>query len=133
MVAKQKSGAQKRKERVARGLPACTAEEIAAGRRYATQRTIKKRIEIVQKIGAMKVESGCSDCGYSAHSVALDFDHLPQFDKRDGIARLILKTQNWEVIAAEIAKCEVVCANCHRVRTAARTEGRVRQIVAGAE
>ena len=32
------------------------------------------------------------------------------------------KTLKWERVQAEIAKCEIVCANCHRVRT--RDRGR---------
>jgi hypothetical protein len=57
----------------------------------------------------------CVDCGESDPDV-LDFDHLR--DKRDNVSRLAHVAASWEVVLAEIAKCEVRCANCHRRRTA---------------
>lgn len=64
---------------------------------------------------AVKVERGCTDCGYRTHAVALDFDHLPGAMKLYRIA--CMAGLRRELIDAEIAKCEVVCSNCHRVRT----------------
>lgn len=62
----------------------------------------------------------CVDCG-EQDPVVLDFDHLPGFEKRFTISRAVgASTRSWDSILAEIAKCEVVCANCHRRRTAAR-------------
>ena len=64
----------------------------------------------------------CVDCG---DPVVLEFDHLPEFTKGFEIARAITaSTRSWATIAAEIAKCEVVCANCHRRRTAKRARTR---------
>ena len=48
----------------------------------------------------------------------VQFDHLR--DKKANVGMMLHRTQNWEAIMAEIAKCEVVCANCHRVRTLRR-------------
>ena len=64
---------------------------------------------------AIKLERGCIDCGYNAHAEALDFDHVND-DKLCNVSQC----HNERQLLAEIAKCEVVCANCHRVRTAAR-------------
>lgn len=61
-------------------------------------------------------EHPCVDCGED-DPVVLEFDH--QRDKAHGIAQLLHAHVRWEVIAGEIAKCEVRCANCHRRRTAA--------------
>ena len=58
----------------------------------------------------------CCDCGES-DPVVLDFDH--RGDKTFEIAAA-LTYKRWDVILAEIEKCGVVCANCHRRRTAAR-------------
>src|SRR5262249_34100198 len=57
----------------------------------------------------------CIDCGES-DIVVLDFDH--QRDKRFNIAHMIERGHRWSSILAEIEKCEVVCANDHRRRTA---------------
>lgn len=56
----------------------------------------------------------CTDCGIVYHPVSMDFDHLPQYKKlsNNGFTAMS-KTR----ILAEIKKCELVCANCHRVRT----------------
>jgi hypothetical protein len=59
---------------------------------------------------------GCTDCGYRTHPEALDFDHVD--GKRFTISRAV--AHSWDDLLAEIDKCEVVCSNCHRVRTAQR-------------
>jgi hypothetical protein len=58
----------------------------------------------------------CTDCG-EADPVVLEFDHLGDkaFNISDGI-----RDRGWQALIDEIAKCEVVCANCHRRRTAKR-------------
>lgn len=66
-----------------------------------------------------KVSRGCTDCGFSEHPAALEFDHLPQFEKLFDIGRAVYKVA-WTAILLEIEKCEVVCSNCHRIRTAER-------------
>jgi hypothetical protein len=58
----------------------------------------------------------CVDCGES-DPVVLEFDHLR--DKRTGITKVIANG-SWAKFLAEIEKCEVVCVNCHRRRTAER-------------
>jgi hypothetical protein len=60
----------------------------------------------------------CVDCGVAYGPEAMDFDHLG--DKEFGIADMIRRNFSKERIAAEITKCELVCAVCHRLRTAAR-------------
>lgn len=58
----------------------------------------------------------CADCGQTFPPVCMDFDHLGGKDFNIGSA----STRSLETVLAEIAKCEVVCANCHRIRTADR-------------
>ncbi len=61
----------------------------------------------------------CIDCG-EADAVCLEFDHV-RGPKRGNIGTM-LGDHSWETIEAEIAKCEVRCANCHRRRTAVARE-----------
>ena len=76
----------------------------------------------VAEIQAYKVEQGCVDCGYAEHPAALQFDHLPGEDKLFNIGEQV-GNYRVETIWAEIAKCEVVCANCHAIRTTERRQG----------
>ncbi len=70
-------------------------------------------------------EHPCLDCGED-DVVVLEFDHIGDklFDVSFG-----LRSRNWDDVLAEIEKCEVVCANCHRRRTA-KTRGFLRAAVA---
>jgi hypothetical protein len=61
----------------------------------------------------------CLDCGRKFPRVAMDFDHV-RGEKKRGIAQMVNGAWSIETLLAEIAKCELVCANCHRVRTALR-------------
>lgn len=71
-------------------------------------------------IVAVKLANGCADCGLkSPHPEIYDFDHLPGSKKKWNIALLINKG-TMDQLVAEIAKCEVVCSNCHRIRTSSR-------------
>lgn len=67
-----------------------------------------------QFLAELKVERGCADCGYDAHPAALDFDHV-RGEKKFNIAHGV--TRKWDKLLQEIEKCDVVCANCHRIRT----------------
>jgi hypothetical protein len=80
---------------------------------------LRRAAAVRSYIQSIKMERGCTDCGYREHPEALEFDHLPGFVKEHRIAQLSAGAKR-EKIDAEIAKCEVVCANCHAVRTAKR-------------
>lgn len=58
----------------------------------------------------------CTDCG-ERDPMVLEFDHLG--DKVFNIGT-DLTHRSWSAVLAEIAKCQVVCANCHRRRSAQR-------------
>lgn len=59
----------------------------------------------------------CADCGGTFPPYVMDFDHREPSAKSFNltVAKALLK--NRDVLRAEIAKCDIVCANCHRVRT----------------
>ena len=67
----------------------------------------------------------CVDCA-ERDPVVLEFDHVGG-DKSFEIGHC-LPYRNWQSILDEIAKCEVVCANCHRRRTA-RRRGSLRAVL----
>jgi hypothetical protein len=91
-------------------------------KRYGPGRSLRQR-ELLAYIQQIKVSRGCTDCGYNVSPEALDFDHLPGVDKEYRLATMAAGSSKAR-IDREIAKCEVVCANCHRIRTAQRREAK---------
>lgn len=71
------------------------------------------------KVNRIKSQRGCADCGITDYRV-LEFDHLPQFKKVANVSDLVRANKSYDVILREIRKCDVVCANCHRLRTVYR-------------
>ena len=65
----------------------------------------------------------CADCGAVLPPYAMDFDHRKPEEKKVALAagKALLKSRM--ELLAEIAKCDVVCANCHRRRTTRRRGG----------
>jgi len=57
----------------------------------------------------------CTDCGQKFHFSAMHWDHLPEYEKKFSISSARDKSK--KEILKEIAKCELVCANCHAYRT----------------
>ena len=72
-------------------------------------------------IAAIKEASPCSDCGEFFPSCVMDFDHV-RGEKTACVSALA--GNNWEEVLAEIEKCDLVCANCHRIRTNERRQAR---------
>jgi len=64
----------------------------------------------------------CADCGRRFSPCAMDFDHRDPGLKRYGVTRMIGRAGTARILA-EVAKCDIVCANCHRSRTLARRAG----------
>jgi len=68
----------------------------------------------------IKESNPCKDCGKKYHYSQMDFDHLN--NKKQTIARLASSEASIKTIKQEIAKCELLCSNCHRMRTWMRTQ-----------
>lgn len=65
-------------------------------------------------------ENPCTDCGGSFPHYVMEFDHRDPSQKEFTIGGNISKS--WKAILGEISKCDLVCANCHRIRTFSRRE-----------
>lgn len=59
----------------------------------------------------------CVDCGQCFHYCVMDFDHRPGEIKLFSVADAPKRGVSFDKVRAEIAKCDPVCANCHRLRT----------------
>lgn len=65
-------------------------------------------------VDQIKLDSGCADCGYKEFPYVLGFDHVTG-DKEFDVGLRI--TVSMERLLKEIDKCDVVCHNCHAIRT----------------
>jgi len=66
----------------------------------------------VEWLAEYKVDTRCSVCGYNRCSAALDFHHIDPDKKEFSIANGI-RLYGKDKINAEIAKCIILCRNCH--------------------
>ena len=58
----------------------------------------------------------CMDCGLRFPPCAMDFDHRDPGSKRAAVSRMIGRAGTARILD-EVAACDIVCANCHRLRT----------------
>jgi hypothetical protein len=72
-----------------------------------------------EKLYTFLSDKCCTDCGISDIRL-LEFDHLDPQTKTKAVARFISGGYSWDRLLEEINKCEIVCANCHRLRTYGR-------------
>ena len=79
----------------------------------------RRRLELQDFNDQLKLALGCADCGWRGWARGMDWDHV-RGKKRYGIATLINDRWPVEFLIMETAKCDVVCANCHRIRTCER-------------
>jgi len=75
--------------------------------------------ERIEKLAVLKA-GPCGDCDGHFPPVAMDFDHV--CGEKVHTVSWLLRNSTWEAVIAEVAKCDLVCANCHRIRTANRGE-----------
>ena len=65
----------------------------------------------------LKMSNACVSCGESNPNV-LEFDHINPDEKKNEIAYMATHAYSIESIKKEACKCIILCANCHRKRTA---------------
>jgi hypothetical protein len=70
----------------------------------------------VDKVNYIKESTKCCDCHQQFPACCMDFDHV-KGEKTKEVGALLASSASWETIQIEIDKCELVCANCHRIRT----------------
>lgn len=80
----------------------------------------KREKELRKYLNSLKMVP-CKDCGRSFHPVCMDFDHRDPREKKSCVSLMPRGVaQGWIKMAdfvSEIRKCDVVCSNCHRLRT----------------
>ena len=86
-------------------------KEVKIDLRHEQRRKIKEFIDNLKSVP-------CMDCGNTFPAVCMDFDHV-RGSKIFNISSAWI--YSFDKILEEIEKCEIVCANCHRIRTSRRS------------
>lgn len=89
--------------------------QIPVERTPKNQKTKRRVVAAKAYIRASKTDHPCKDCGEKFPAVCMDYDHLR--DKTMNISAMVRMKCSVVRIQREIEKCELVCSNCHRLRT----------------
>jgi len=83
------------------------------------KRAREYRQETRNRVGGYKMKIGCECCGFKAtHPCQLDLDHIdPATKTYSGAHKAYDAGWSWERVEQELAKCTVLCKNCHALRT----------------
>jgi hypothetical protein len=87
----------------------------------AREDTVRRR-KILRKYIDNAKDVPCLDCGNKYPPIAMDFDHISN-DKLYNVATMVNAAFSIQTVVKEMAKCEIVCAVCHRIRTYNRRNG----------
>lgn len=94
-----------------------TVEERELRRKQKITNKHNRRLQEGRELIKEHLAKGCMDCN-EKDPIVLEFDHIDPASKEADISKLLGSHKSIERLRREIAKCEVVCANCHRRRTA---------------
>lgn len=91
---------------------------MAEKRKYADRaqhniQAVAKRRRRVKEMAIDRLGGMCQVCGYQRCQKALDFHHKDESNKKFGISDQGY-SRSWKAIEAEVDKCYLLCANCHR-------------------
>ena len=83
------------------------------------RRAREYRQQTRDRVGLYKLGKGCECCGFQpVHSCQLDLDHLdPKTKTYAGKHSAYDAGWSWERVELELSRCQVLCKNCHALRT----------------
>lgn len=94
-----------------RVCPECNRPHSARGTLcsscYVTKWRKKIKLKSIEYLGG-----ACYDCGFNSHPAAMEFHHREPHTKEFATSA----SRSWERTKAELDKCDLLCANCHRIR-----------------
>jgi hypothetical protein len=96
--------------------------KVYIGRKELFLKSNKRTQAKLQRLAEYHKNKPCTDCRKLYPSCVMDFDHV-RGEKVAKVSRLV-QMGSEKLLLDEIAKCEVVCANCHRMRTHNRSKQR---------
>jgi hypothetical protein len=85
------------------------------------ERTLERRSELRRWVHKQKQRRGCARCEETT-ATCLEYHHLNPADKKMNIGEMVTYGYSKSAIRTEMEKCEVLCANCHRLEHATEME-----------
>lgn len=108
----------------------CRDCKAGYNRRWYEKNKAKHKADVVQNTARYRKEKAdlyrrlksrpCAECGVTFHPAVMDFDHV-RGEKVADVAEAYRRLFSPQRFMAEIQKCDLVCANCHRLRTFRRS------------
>ena len=83
---------------------------------YYIEKAQLRKLRNIEYVENLKKNGQCVDCGNKDYRV-LEFDHLPEFEKTAHISKAVRRSWSIKRLDEEIAKCQIRCANCHKIKT----------------
>ncbi len=80
---------------------------------------MRHRIKIRAELFTYLSTKSCIDCGEN-NPIVLEFDHTDSDLKFKSISKMLSGHYSWKSVQEEIKKCQILCANCHRLKTYAQ-------------
>lgn len=78
----------------------------------SARKSMKRLRDNIKKKAILYKGGKCQKCGYSKCLAALEFHHRDPKKKSFAISKFF--KSDWALLVAEIVKCDLLCANCHR-------------------
>lgn len=96
----------------------CNKEAVISYHKHKAKRLIaaKNRRQLKREWFESLKDKPCMDCRESYPYYVMDFDHRDKLSKITDVSQMVYKLPKHKILA-EIAKCDLICANCHRLRT----------------
>lgn len=94
---------------------------LASG--YSREYRRKQNAQWQSYLDSLKANTPCKDCEISYPHYMMEFDHV----RGEKLGRVSGMKSSKKKMLEELAKCEIVCANCHRRRTFERGENKGRR------
>lgn len=89
----------------------------------------KRQEEYINTLLLFLREHPCAVCG-ERDPIVLEFHHVDASTKRCAVSNMICSGKfSWNSIQAEMGKCQVLCANCHRRKTAIKFKWRMLKLI----
>ena len=92
-------------------------EHYEANKQQYVQKAHRNNLRYIKEYRGAKEREPCMDCGGYFHFASMQYDHIGP--KTRNVSTIATSRQ---LLALELKYCELVCANCHAVRTWKRTQ-----------